>query len=109
MRQESVKHLADGATTLAISSGASSYFGWFTFINNNAPGIGVLLSFFFGSIGLIFYFFTWKKSTLADENKVTLSEHAEKLDTHILKTNANFESMDKKVSSGIESILNKLG
>jgi hypothetical protein len=97
VKQESVKHLADGATTLAVGSGASSYFGWFVFVNNNAAGIGVLLSFFFGVIGLIFYWLTWRKSTLADENKT-------KLDEHIEETKEEF----KNVNSGLSEILNKL-
>ena len=97
MKQESVKHLADGATTLAVSAGASSYFEWFTFLNANAPGIGVLLSLVFGLIGLIFYYLNWKKSTLADDNK-------DRLDAHIEETREEF----KVVNNGIESILNKL-
>ncbi len=104
MKQESVKSLADGAMTLAVSSGASSYFGWFTFINDNAPGIGVLLSFMFGSIGIIFYYLTLKKSTLADENKRGLIVVAEKLDTHIVETT----SQNNELKSGINSILEKL-
>lgn len=97
MKQESVKHLADGATTLAVSTGASSYFGWFTFINANAPGIGVLLSLVFGLIGLVFYYLNWKKSILADDNK-------DRLDTHIEETREEF----RIVNGGIDSILNKL-
>jgi hypothetical protein len=105
------KHLADGATISAVGSGASSYFGWFEFVNDNAAGIGVLLSFFFGSIGLIFYWLTWKKSTLADENKINLTSHAEKLDGHIVKSDSQFIKVDTQfdqVNSGISEILNKL-
>ena len=104
MKLENVKHLADGATISAVGSGASSYFGWFEFVNDNAAGIGVLLSFFFGTIGLIFYWLTWKKATLADENKVNLTSHAEKLDGHIVKSDKQFDH----VNSGIREILNKL-
>ena len=71
MKQDIIAH---SATTLAVGTGASSYFGWFTFINANAPGIGILLSFFFGTAGLIFYFLTWKKSTLADNNEKRLDK-----------------------------------
>ena len=101
MKQESVKALADGATISAVSTGASSYFGWFTFINTNAPGIGVLLSLIFGSIGLIFYYLTWKKSTLADSNR-------DRLDEHIIETKEGFDKLDIKFDDGIKSILNKL-
>jgi len=97
VRQESVKHLADGATALAVSIGANSYLGWFTFINTNAPGIGVLLSLIFGLIGLVFYILNWRKLSLADDNKG-------RLDDHIKKTEKGF----KKVDDGIASILNKL-
>ena len=104
MKQETGKLLADGATISAVSTGASSYFGWFDFVNANAPGIGILLSFFFGVIGLIFYWLTWKKATLADENKKTIKDNGEKLDLHINETRNDFKS----VNDGIESILNKL-
>ena len=110
MKQESVKHLADGATISAVSTGASSYFGWFTFINENAPGIGVLLSFFFGVIGLIFYYLTWKKSTLAetnkkelDSNKKELANHGDKLDAHIKESTEQF----KFLGDGIKTLLDR--
>ena len=101
MKQEITKALADGATISAVSTGASSYFGWFTFIHTNATGIGVLLSLIFGSIGLIFYYLTWKKSTLADSNR-------DRLDEHIIETKEGFDKLDIKFDDGIKSILNKL-
>ncbi len=101
MKQESVKALADGAIISAVSTGANSYFGWFTFINANAPGIGVLLSLVFGVVGLVFYYLTWKKSTLADTNK-------DRLDEHIIETRDEFKKLDTKIDKGISSILNKL-
>lgn len=104
MKQELTRAFADGATTLAVSAGASSYFGWFTFINDNAPAIGIMLSFFFGMAGLIFYWLTWKKATLADTNKIELLQQGEKLDQHIQETRDEFKKFDK----GIILILNKL-
>ena len=104
MKQESVKHLADGATTFAVGSGASSYFGWFVFINEYAPGVGVILSFIFGTIGIIFYYLNQKKLTLADENKLGLIIVTEKLDTHIKETT----NQNNELKSGINSILEKL-
>jgi len=112
VKQESVKVLADGATALAVGSGASSYYGWFIFINEYAPGVGVILSFFFGSIGIIFYWLNQKKLTLADENKRGLLVVAEKLDTHIEKLDTHIEETTKQnndLKSGIDSILSKLG
>lgn len=104
MKQETVKHIADGATLSAVGSGASSYFEWFTFINANAPGIGILLSFFFGVIGLVFYWLTWKKSTLADSNKKEFDKHVIAFNEHKKETRTEFQS----VNSGIDSILSKL-
>lgn len=101
MKQEVAKHLADGATTLAVSTGASSYFGWFVFINENAPGVGVLLSAFFGFIGLFFYYITFKKSTLADQNKSHLDDLTSAFEDHKEETKQEF----KKVSDGISEIL----
>jgi len=98
MKEEIIAH---SATTLAVGAGASSYFEWFTFINTNAPGIGILLSFFFGTAGLIFYFLTWKKSTLADQNKKELSEQGEKLDSHIIESTEQF----KYLGDGIKTLL----
>lgn len=88
MKQEIIAH---SATTLAVGTGASSYFGWFIFINANAPGIGILLSFFFGTAGLIFYFLTWKKSILADENEKRLDKVESGISTilEILKESNN--------------------
>ena len=85
----------------AVGTGASSYFGLFTFINENAPGIGVLLSLVFGVVGLIFYYLTWKKATLADNNK-------DRLDEHIMETRDQHKKLDTKIDKGISSILNKL-
>lgn len=99
-----MKHLADGAMTLAVGSGASSYYGWFLFVNANAPGIGVILSFIFGAIGLVFYFLTWKKSTLADENKIGLDSLSKSFIDHKEETSLQFS----QVNSGIQSTNNKL-
>lgn len=86
MKQESLKHIADGAMISAVGSGTSSYFDWFAFINTNASGVGVILSFIFGVAGIIFYILTWKKQTLADENKRAIEANERKLDDHIEET-----------------------
>lgn len=101
MKQEIASHLGHGATALAVGTGTSSYFGWFTFINENAPGVGVLLSAFFGFTGLFFYYITWKKSTLADQNKADIESLSVAFEDHKEETREEF----KKVFSGIEEIL----
>jgi len=95
VKQQTGEALAHGTTGLAISSGASSYFGWFIFINDNAPAIGVLLSGFFGFAGLIFYILTWRKSTLADQNKEDLEGINNKLDNHIIETREETKNTNK--------------
>lgn len=99
MKQELSKHLADGATTLAVSTGAtSSVLGY---INHYAAGIGVLCTIFFGLIGSFFYYITWKKSTLADQNKADIESLSIAFSDHKQETREEF----KKVSSGIDEIL----
>lgn len=102
MKQDLARSLGDGAITLAVGSGAISSF--LAFLNSNAAGLGVLCTFFFGVIGVIFYYITWQKSTLADENKHHLDRLEGTLTGHIEKTETDF----KKVASGIDSILKKL-
>ena len=104
MNSEILKTSADGATTLAVGLGASSYLGAFDFINTNAPGIGIILSFVFGVIGLFFYWLTWKKSTLADENKKDLEDFKTDFDEHKTDTSKQFNSLNQ----GIDNILDKL-
>lgn len=97
MKQESLKHLTDGANTLVLSSGAgTSAWGaleYWNFVNTNAAGIGVLLTLFFGFMALAFNVYNSLKLNQTDKNKKQIEEHAEKL---------------KNVSSGIDEILNKL-
>ena len=104
MKQESAKLLADGATLSAVSTGASSYFGWFTFVNANAPGIGVLLSLVFGLIGVVFYILNHRKTLLAEKNKEVIDKNNDRLDAHIEETREEF----KIVNTGISTIIDKL-
>ena len=104
MKQELTKALADGAASLAVSGGIVTKFGWFDFINANAPGLGVLVSCFFGVIATIFYFITFAKSTQADKNKKDLKALETVMGEHIQDTEKSFN----KMNSGINEILSKL-
>ena len=108
MKQNIAQALGDGASTLAVASGmgtaVNAHYGWFEFVNANAGGIGVLTSAFFGFVGLFFYYITYKKTTLARDNKISLEVHAIKLDDHIQETKTQFNSL----SSGIDSIIKRL-
>lgn len=70
MKQETLKHLADGTSALAVSTGiGNSAFVYWDFINKNAAGIGVILSVFFGLIAIGFNIYNARKSRLSSENE----------------------------------------
>lgn len=100
MKQETLKHFADGATISAVSTGVVNKLGFLHYLNVNAAGIGVLLTAFFGLIGLVFYYLTWKKSTQADQNKKDLSSLECAFSEHKTETNNQF----MHVNSGIDEI-----
>lgn len=87
MKQDPTELLGHGLTVVSVGLGASNRPGWFDFINTNAPGIGVILSAFFGFAGLFFYYINWKKSKLSEENKINL-------DKHIQETKSQFDKID---------------
>lgn len=91
---------AIGALTLASASGASSYFGWFNFVNSNAPGVGVFLSLIFGMIGVYFMFNASNKQEKAEVNEKKI-ESVKSDVTHLKSDMA-------KVKSGVEQILVKI-
>jgi len=68
VKQESAKALGDGAATLAASTGVGSYLGWFDFINQNAAGIGVIISFISLCVAVTFYVMTYNKPDNSDKN-----------------------------------------
>lgn len=73
MKQETIKHLADGTATLAVSTGiGNSAFVYWDFINHNAAGIGVLLSFLFGVIAIGFNIYSARKAKQANDNKLEI-------------------------------------
>lgn len=72
MKQETVKHLADGAVVSAGGMGISSYMGWFSFINENAPGIGVIISLIALIVGIGFNVYNSSKLTQTDKNKAEI-------------------------------------
>lgn len=96
--------MADGATTLAVSTGISAKAGWLDFVNVYAPAIGAMASVFFGVAGLIFYVMTWKKSTQADKNTKDLKSLELNFEQHKTETKKEFST----VRDGIDEILNKL-
>ncbi len=97
MKQEVTRALADGAAASAVSLGAATKFGWFVFINANAPALGFIASCIFGTIATVFYLLTYSKATQADQNKKDLQ-------THKKETEISFN----RVNKGIDEILNKL-
>ena len=74
MSQEITKNLADGAVTLAVSSGVANKLGWFAFININAPALGVMTSVFFGLVATLFYYLNHRKTSGQEENTKKIKE-----------------------------------
>lgn len=101
MKQETLKTLADGATISAISTGVSVRAGWLDVVNTYAPAIGAIATVFFGLIGILFYYLTYKKGTQADENKKDITDLQESLVEHKAETKENFDALSK----GIDKIL----
>lgn len=97
MKYQLLDASAIGAFGLSSVSGASSYFGWFNFVNTYAPGIGVLLSLFFGLVGAYFMFKSSKKEKKAEVNERKIED----IEDDIL-------SIKTDMSSGFKSILDKL-
>jgi len=98
VKQESLKHLADGATVFAVGTGGvTGSLKVLDFINAYAAGLGFLSSVVFGIAGLVFYKLSLNKQNLAQQNKKDLDDFKE-------ETTREF----KKVNTGIESILDKL-
>lgn len=70
---------------------------YWDFINANAAGIGVLITFFFGMIAVGFNLYNASKSRLSDKN----SERVDRLE---FKVDSHYES----TKTSLEEILNKL-
>ena len=75
MKQETAKHLADGIVTASISTGAaSSAAKYLDMLDNHAAGLGVIISFLGLIMAGVFYFYTARKSSLADDNKKQIEQ-----------------------------------
>ncbi len=81
MKQDSARYLADGAATLAVSTGAGNYYGWFDFINQNAAGIGVIISFLSFCVAVTFYIMTYRKSDNSHKNTDKIKELESQIDS----------------------------
>ena len=92
MKQIAVKHLADGASTLAIGSGVgTSALGYWEFISVNHAGIGVLCTLSFGLIALFFNIYNSSKLNQAEKNKKEIEANSKKLDEHINETKTGID------------------
>lgn len=75
---ESARNIADVAMTVTAVTGAGS--SWLGYLNNNAAGIGVVMTFFFGVCGVTFYVLSYRKASLADVNAVKVAALESKID-----------------------------
>ena len=78
LNQETSKHIADVAMAVTTVTGAGS--SWLGYLNNNAAGIGVIMTFFFGVCGVAFYVMSYRKATLADANAIKVEALEGKID-----------------------------
>ena len=83
MNYDTAKALGDGAAALAVSTGTVNYLGWFDFINQNAPGVSVIISFLAFVSAIIFYIVTYNKPDNSNKNSVKIMELQADLDDAI--------------------------
>ncbi|MCJ8292900.1 MAG: hypothetical protein MJK15_00705 [Colwellia sp.] len=79
MNQEIAKTIADTATAVAVTAGASSYFKVFEFLNQYAGGIGVLISLLSFTVATTFYVLTYRKPDASIDNTVEIKKLKEQL------------------------------
>lgn len=96
MNYDTAKALGDGAAALAVSTGASSYLGWFDFINQYASGIGVIISFLAFVSAVVFYIMTYNKPDNSSENAAKIMELQSELDDAIERIHSISERKNKK-------------
>lgn len=96
MSQEIIKNSADGATLFAISTGAGNYLGWFDFINQNAGGVGVIISFLSFVVGAAFYILTYNKPDKSRDNSNKIME----LEAELFDTKKQIQAIsDRKINT----------
>lgn len=95
MSQNTVKALADGAIATAATAGAGSYLGWFDFINQNAAGIGVIISFLSFVVAITFYVLTYRKPDNSRKNANKIMELEAELNDAIEQIHAISERKNK--------------
>ena len=63
MKEITPKVLEHGAAGLTAVAGTTTTVGsYFQFLNDNAPGLGVLLTFFFGCIATVFHIYNSRRA-----------------------------------------------
>jgi hypothetical protein len=73
VKQDTLKALSDGLATSTVSLGiGTSSLSWLGFLNDNAAGLGVLLTFASFVIYFVFQILSHRKLSLADQNKLHL-------------------------------------
>ena len=72
MKQSTTEAAGHTIMTVAGATGIGS--SWLGYLNNNAAGLGLILSFIGLIIASIFYWLTYVKSTKADDNEKKIEE-----------------------------------
>jgi hypothetical protein len=101
VKQETLKALSDGLATSTVSLGiGTSSLSWLGFLNDNAAGLGVLLTFASFVIYFVFQILSHRKLSLADENKLHLERIEKESKRELLLIKAQMvENIDKVVNA----------
>jgi hypothetical protein len=102
VKQETLKVLADSSNILTASTGVgTSAWGaleYWDFVNTNAAGIGVLLTFVFGIVAICFNTYNSIKLSKADKNERVIDNHGERLESHIQETRDGLDEILRKLN-----------
>ena len=80
MKDVTPKVLEHGATALTTATGTTTAVGsFFGFLNNNAPGLGVILTFMFGCIAVGFHIYSARKQNSDSKELDDLKEELKKI------------------------------
>lgn len=83
MNQETLKTITDSLYVATGSTGAaSSALAYWEFVNTNAAGLGIGLTFIFGMVAVGFNIYSAKKYGLSDKNSEEISRVEAKVDSH---------------------------
>ncbi len=105
MKQDTLKALSDGLATSTVSLGiGTSSLSWLGFLNDNAAGLGVLLTFASFVIYFVFQILSHRKLSLADQNRIQLELNRKEHERQLELIKAQVVNNMSEVKSGLKAI-----